>query len=60
MSDGCHNAAERYKIGKEAAEIETISFAIHYYRKIPDLHLLESTVRQIAKNTYLDELKKRP
>lgn len=51
--------AQRYEIGKKAAEMGTTSAIRHYKRKYPDLRLTEPTVRRI-KNAYLDERKKRP
>lgn len=51
--------AQRFKIGKPAAE-HSDTATIHYYKKrFPELALKETTVRCI-KNLYLKEIKKRP
>ena len=51
--------AQRFQIGKKAAEIGIAAALRYFKRRHPDLSLTEPTVRR-AKNRYIEELKKNP
>ena len=51
--------SQRCEIGRRAAQYGTTNAIRYYKKKYPDLNLSESTIRRL-KNSYKDQLRKRP